>query len=419
MIKVGDKGLNKKGLTYTVIKQVSGSPYYRYLIKFDTTGFEKEVDRNQIKTGAIFDDYDRHVYGVACKGDIKCVSSFEKKAFSNWSAMISRCYNQNDINYKSYGAKGVTVSERWLCFKDFYEDLPHVSGFDEKLYMSGEIQLDKEYFDLQNKIYCLDKCGFINQRGNLRKQPSKQTFYVATKGSKVIEFFNLAEFSKINGFRPQSITKAVTQNIPYKGWRFKIKKPINVFVSKITDWDLVLDSARMTMNKDRLYKLPSDEFKRKILLAEHSPIRTLQFMIEIKNIPCWVSQHIARHDAFAYHTVRDSFNDVHFIGTLRTDRTNIDRNNLSQDTPVNHTIYCNAQDLINISRKRLCSCASKETREVWKEVIASISEIDPILAEKCVPECLYRNFCPEVDRCCGYVYTEQYKKDLEVYRRIK
>lgn len=81
---------------------------------------------------------------------------------------------------------------------------------------------------------------------------------------------------------------------------------------------------------------------------------------------------------------------------------------------------CNAQAFINISRKRLCKgCASKETREAWELVIEYLKEVDHILAEKCVPECIYRGFCPEFDNCCGYCNTDKYKKDLIKYRSIE
>lgn len=81
---------------------------------------------------------------------------------------------------------------------------------------------------------------------------------------------------------------------------------------------------------------------------------------------------------------------------------------------------CNAQAFINISRKRLCiGCASKETREAWEIVIAMLKEVDPILAEKCVPECVYRGFCSETDRCCGYVYSKAFEKRLQEYRKVE
>ena len=43
---------------------------------------------------------------------------------------------------------------------------------------------------------------------------------------------------------------------------------------------------------------------------------------------------------------------------------------------------CNAQAFINISRKRLCRCASPETRQAW-EIVNCLKEVDPTLAEKC------------------------------------
>ena len=33
--------------------------------------------------------------------------------YSSWYAMLSRCSNPNDISYKYYGAKGITVCDRW------------------------------------------------------------------------------------------------------------------------------------------------------------------------------------------------------------------------------------------------------------------------------------------------------------------
>ena len=81
---------------------------------------------------------------------------------------------------------------------------------------------------------------------------------------------------------------------------------------------------------------------------------------------------------------------------------------------------CNAQAFINISRKRLCKgCASPETRQAWEIVIEMLKSVDPILAEKCVAECLYRGFCTEKKRCCGYVGTTAYQKRLEEYRRFE
>ena len=97
-----------------------------------------------------------------------------------------------------------------------------------------------------------------------------------------------------------------------------------------------------------------------------------------------------------------------------------ERDYLQQGESNDMDMTCNAQAFINISRKRLCKgCPSPETRRAWEIVIEALKEVDPILAEKCVPECVYRGFCSETDRCCGYVNTKAYQNHLEEYRKVE
>lgn len=105
----------------------------------------------------------------------------------------------------------------------------------------------------------------------------------------------------------------------------------------------------------------------------------------------------------------------HWVSTQRTDRTNIDRNELPQGALVNHACEADAQALINISRKRLCSCASQETRIAWQKVKKEVAKTEPELARCMVPDCIYRGHCYEMFSC-GYHKTEAFKKALEEYR---
>lgn len=41
-----------------------------------------------------------------------------------WAGMISRCYRQNDPSYVNYGARGISVCDRWKnSFEDFLSDM--------------------------------------------------------------------------------------------------------------------------------------------------------------------------------------------------------------------------------------------------------------------------------------------------------
>lgn len=173
-------------------------------------------------------------------------------------------------------------------------------------------------------------------------------------------------------------------------------------------WGKVKRAARTTINREGEGQYPTDEWKKSILLAEHSPIRKIKFSWKWTGLKSWVSVHFVRHKIGIEHWVR----------TQRTDRTGVNRDELPQGSLVEHECEADAQALINISRKRLCNQASPETREAWKEVIEELKLHDPAVASVCVPECVYRGFCPEM-HSCGYVNTDAYKAELAAYRDRK
>ena len=181
----------------------------------------------------------------------------------------------------------------------------------------------------------------------------------------------------------------------------------------VTLWKRALNAARRTIGKAPLDKEPSKSWEAKMLLAEHSPIRLLEYEWTWADIMQWVTTHLVRHHEGC----------EKFVHTQRGDRRAIlneynvsSRNELPQGATNDMDMTANAQALISISRKRLCNCASKETREAWKQVQDAIREVDPVMADKMVPECIYRGFCPEFMNSCGYANTEKYQQDLKRYR---
>ena len=173
---------------------------------------------------------------------------------------------------------------------------------------------------------------------------------------------------------------------------------MKVEVTKITNWEDVLNSARFTQRKEPTHKEPSDKFKKQMIKAEHSPLRCLMFYIDFYDIPYYVSVHLVRH--------------VHAQPFVSTSRPDIDgsqkpREEQKKTDLVNMRLLVNAQEIINISKVRLCTRAEKITRMLWGTAISKLAEIEPILAKACVPSCIYRATCPEI-KCCGFVGTNEY-----------
>jgi hypothetical protein len=44
-------------------------------------------------------------------------------SFGAWQRMVSRCTNPADSSFCSYGAKGISVCERWSVFENFFADM--------------------------------------------------------------------------------------------------------------------------------------------------------------------------------------------------------------------------------------------------------------------------------------------------------
>lgn len=154
-------------------------------------------------------------------------------------------------------------------------------------------------------------------------------------------------------------------------------------------WRRVKNHCRTTDNKDFTEKEPSDEFKLKLLISEHTPIRLLEFDWSWRGIPYWVSTEWSRHKF------------EKFISTQRDDRLvdDIPRGQKPQEAPVNFDGYANMQNLIDAWRKRLCYHATPEARKLAVDFKDELHEAAPLEANVLVPHCIYRMGCPEFQSC--------------------
>lgn len=154
-------------------------------------------------------------------------------------------------------------------------------------------------------------------------------------------------------------------------------------------WQEVVDDCRATVGKESLGKEPSSDFKCRILIAEHSPIRDITTRWKWGIIPYWVAMHWKTHHWESK------------VRTQRSDRTGIDRRKLPQDAPVTFVGEANPQHLIDTWRKRLCYQASSETREYAEDFKRALHEVEPEISDVLVPNCVFRCGCSEMN-CCGF-----------------
>lgn len=170
----------------------------------------------------------------------------------------------------------------------------------------------------------------------------------------------------------------------------------------MVDWKRVKNHCRTTDNKEFTDKEPSDEFKKKLLVSEHSPIRLLEFDWTWTKIYYWVSTEWSRHKF------------EKFISTQRDDRANCNmpRGEKPQNAAVNFDGYANMQNLIDAWRKRLCFKATPEARKLAIDFKETMHKAHPLEADVLVPNCIYRGGCPEFTEC-GF-----YKRFSELYGNI-
>lgn len=136
--------------------------------------------------------------------------------------------------------------------------------------------------------------------------------------------------------------------------------------------------------------MPTAELTHGLLEARHSPIRVLNYAWLIEGIPSNIATHLARH-----------VHAVPFVSSLRNDRQErINGDEAPRNTPVDMIFYCNAEELMTLANKRLCSKASAKTQAVVKEMCRTAVMATPEIEDQLVPNCEWHGgVCHEITSC--------------------
>ncbi len=110
-----DQQIGNRFGTLTAIRReptVGGQP--QVLVRCDC-GNEKVVGCGNLRAGRI------HSCGCVHRGRTHRMSHLPE--FRVWIGMLNRCRKPRHAAFKYYGARGITVCERWLKFENFYADM--------------------------------------------------------------------------------------------------------------------------------------------------------------------------------------------------------------------------------------------------------------------------------------------------------
>lgn len=216
---------------------------------------------------------------------------------------------------------------------------------------------------------------------------------------------------------------------------------MKISIEKLTSVDLLQRANSFTTGHDSKMTLA------KAYKYGHSPIRTQMFWIEMRDIPLFcASQFVRSHVGVQW-----------YQRSKRTDRGGADFREICKDVaedlgniytaidegkeyepldilgnaraveempyefdryaPTDLACLINAEAIINMSHKRLCTKASKETREIWEQVLFHLTSVDIDLMSVCVKPCIACGLCRE-PKPCGYMNTEHYENMRKRYIKL-
>jgi len=105
-------------------------------------------------------------------------SDYKRKLFTKLRTILlhihDRCNNSKNNEYHRYGGNGVSYTSDWNTTNGFIKDADRIPGWNEKEFMRGNIQLDKDIRIKNNKLYSKNTCLWVSRADNMLNQPSRK-----------------------------------------------------------------------------------------------------------------------------------------------------------------------------------------------------------------------------------------------------
>lgn len=216
---------------------------------------------------------------------------------------------------------------------------------------------------------------------------------------------------------------------------------MNIKVRKLIGVELLREANSFTTNKESKMSLQT------AYRLKHSPIRTQIFWIEMRDIPLFVASQLVRSHVgiqcfqlskrtdrggedfreeceeiasmagTIFPTDGYSFEEEYQHRATTADSIRLLSRQFDRYAPTDLAILINAEAIMNMSAKRLCAMAAKETREIWQKTLELIEEVDPDLVKFCKKPCVLSGVCRE-SKSCGYMASESYLTERRLYKNL-
>lgn len=105
---------------------------------------------------------------------------YHERLYRVWTGMLDRCYKESNSSYKFYGARGVTVCDKWRVNDSTasgyvaFRGWAYSHGYDESA-EKGKCTIDR--IDT-TKGYCPENCRFIDNKAQNSNRRSNYVTYI-------------------------------------------------------------------------------------------------------------------------------------------------------------------------------------------------------------------------------------------------
>lgn len=117
------------------------------------------------------------------------------RLYGIYKGMMNRCYNENDIHFPAYGARGIAICQEWLNDRPKFFEWAFQNGYEENLTIERKDN---------NKGYCPENCCWIPKE--FQPKNKRQNIMITYQGKTLCA----EDWSKLTGINAQSIR-----------WRYK------------------------------------------------------------------------------------------------------------------------------------------------------------------------------------------------------